>query len=597
MAASELNISLFGLLRAQFGNALPVIRCTKATLVHLSHTLEDLVLRERIPALMFTGFQESGHWRQETERYQALANVAQQVCIFAGGTLPPESTASQLHVTLKGDDPLRQEWFLAILSTQFTVLLCGQDRATPVGDEAMRQFDTIWSFDAAVINCVLDRLEEVIAEYRPERLPALQTARRAYPPTAPDAAIVTRLTAELVSFEERLNQQLRQAKEEAERASRAKSEFLGRMSHELRTPLNAVIGFAQILELDDPTSDEQRENIQHILQGGRHLLNLINEVLDLAKIEAGRLELSLEPVRIRPLVDDTLALIQPLAAAQQITVEHRSVGQGTWQVVVDQHRLQQVLLNLLSNAIKYNRPSGTITITYSEPAEGWLRVGVTDTGHGIPAEDMGRLFTPFERLRAERTGVEGTGIGLALSKALVEAMGGTIGLYSTVGQGSTFWFELPRAEHTPQPADGNTDVLITQAAAPSAVSKVLYIEDNLSNLRLVQRIVARRPSVELLSAMQGGLGIDLAREHRPDLIFLDLNLPDLSGAEVLKRLQHDPRTAAIPLVVISADATPRQIATIMNLGVRAYLTKPLDVQEFLQVLDDALLHRSGALVG
>ncbi len=595
MTASELNISLFGLLRAHFGDELPVIRCTKATLVHLSHTLEDLVLCERIPALMFTGFQESGHWRKETERYQALANVAQQVCIFAGGTLPPESTASQLHVTLRGDDPLRQEWFLAILSTQFTVLLCGQDRAVPVGEEATRQFDTIWSFDAAVINCVLDRLEDVIAQYRPERLSALQEARRAYPPTAPDAAIVTRLTAELVSFEERLNQQLRQAKEEAERASRAKSEFLGRMSHELRTPLNAVIGFAQILELDDPASDEQRENIQHILKGGRHLLSLINEVLDLAKIEAGRLELSLEPVRIRPLVDDTLALVQPLAAAQRIAVEHRSVGQGTWQVVVDQHRLQQVLLNLLSNAIKYNRPGGTIT--YSEPAEGWLRVGVTDTGHGIPAEDMSRLFTPFERLRAERTGVEGTGIGLALSKALVEAMGGTIGLYSTVGQGSTFWFELPRAEHTPPAADATVDAPAAPAAEPQAVSNVLYIEDNLSNLRLVQRIVARRPNIELLSAMQGGLGIDLARQHRPDLILLDLNLPDLSGPEVLERLQRDPQTAAIPLVVISADATPHQIASIMDLGVRAYLTKPLDVQEFLQVLDDALMHRSGTLVG
>jgi signal transduction histidine kinase len=483
---------------------------------------------------------------------------------------------------------LRQEWFLVILSTQFTVLLCGQDRALPVTEEATRLFDTIWTFDAAIVNRVLDRLEEVIAHYRPERLAALQQARRTYPPADPNAAIMSRLTAELVSFEERLNQRLRQAKEEAERANRAKSEFLSRMSHELRTPLNAVIGFAQILELDEPVTPEQLENIHYILKGGRHLLNLINEVLDLAKIEAGRLELVLEPLSIRDVVEDTIALIQPLAAAQQIRVEHCSAGNGMWQVVGDRHRLQQVLLNLLSNATKYNRPSGTITITYSEPASGQLRVAISDTGYGIPAEDFPQLFTPFERLRAERTGVEGTGIGLAVSKALVEAMGGMIGVESVVGHGSTFWFELPRAEGRNAPIEELVDAAEAPSEVPSNAYKVLYIEDNLSNVRLLERIVARRPDVELLSAMQGGLGIELAREHRPNLVLLDINLPDLLGQEVLSRLQNDPRTAAIPIVVISADATPHQIEHFLSLGAHTYLTKPLDVKQFLNVLDETL---------
>lgn len=588
MTTTELDISLFSLLRQEFGDSIPIMRCTKATLVHLSHSLEDLVLREQLPALLFTGFQESSHWREETERYRALAEVAQQVCIFAGGTLPPESDARQLHITLSGDDPLRQEWFLAILSTQFSVLLCGQDRAVPVIEEATRQFDTIWSFEPQVVDRVLDLLEKVIAHYRPERLALLQEARRTYPAIAPSPGLMTTLTAEMIRFEEQLHTRLREAKIEADRANRAKSEFLSRMSHELRTPLNAILGFAQVLELDLPPTPEQRESVQYILKGGRHLLELINEVLDISRIEAGRLKLNIEPFSVREALDETISLVRPLAAARAIQIVDTFPAESEFRVCVDQQRLKQVLLNFLSNAVKYNREAGRITVAVEEVGTERLRVAISDTGSGITSEDMERLFRPFERLRADTTGVEGTGIGLAISKGLVEAMGGKVGVSSTLDEGSTFWLELPRDLAQPQATLEEEMPVQSRSEDLSRTFTVLYIEDDMSNFRLIERILSHRASLRIMNAMQARPGIEYAREHQPDLILLDVNLPDLPGYEVVRRLQEEPRTAQIPLIIISADATQRQIEHFMSAGARAYLTKPLDVQQFLEVVDTVL---------
>lgn len=389
------------------------------------------------------------------------------------------------------------------------------------------------------------------------------------------------------------NEELRQRTMELEKATlqasdanRAKSEFLSHMSHELRTPLNAILGFAQLLQLDS-LNPEQRESVAHILKGGRHLLDLINEVLDIARIEAGRLHISLEPVSVAEVVRESLDLIAPPAVEGSIRIE---AGESTAFVLADRQRLKQVLLNLLSNAVKYNHKRGRVALSFEKLPAGRLRVKVTDTGPGITAERLEHLFTPFERLGAEQSGVEGSGLGLALSKRLVEAMGGTLGVESTPGQGSTFWAELAMTEAPIQRLD-QTGVALPAAAelnASDEVRIVLYIEDNLSNLKLIQRLIAHRPEVRLIPAMQGRLGLDLAREHRPHLIFLDLNLPDVSGEEVLQRLQADPETRPIAVVIVSADATPSQIKRLRAEGARDYLTKPVDVKKFLDVLDKIL---------
>ncbi len=378
---------------------------------------------------------------------------------------------------------------------------------------------------------------------------------------------------------------LREAKQDAKRANLAKSEFLSRMSHELRTPMNAVLGFAQLLEIDAPRA-EQQESLGHILKGGRHLLGLINEVLDISRIEAGHLSVSLEPVPLGDVIQEALDLIDPLAEKWNVRFAGVPPEAADRYVRADRQRLKQVLLNFLSNAAKFNRPEGTVTVSVDDVSGDRLRLTVTDTGHGIPPEKMARLFTPFDRLGAEERGVEGTGLGLALTRRLVEAMGGTVGADSAVDRGSSFWVELPRGE-----APSGTATLPAEASAQTSGSAgtVLCIEDNLPNLRLVEGVLAYRPAVKLLSAMQGGLGLELAQEHRPSLILLDLQLPDIPGAEVLRLLQRDPRTRQIPVVVLSADATPGQTKRLLADGAREFLTKPLDVKELLRVLDDALL--------
>lgn len=378
---------------------------------------------------------------------------------------------------------------------------------------------------------------------------------------------------------------LRDAKREAERANLAKSEFLSRMSHELRTPMNAVLGFAQLLEIDSPRA-EQRESLGQILKGGRHLLGLINEVLDISRIEAGHLSVSLEPVPLVDVIQEALDLIHPLAEKWSVRIAGVPPEAVDRFVLADRQRLKQVLLNFLSNAAKFNRPEGTVTVSVEDVSEEQLRLKVTDTGHGIPPEKMARLFTPFDRLGAEESGVEGTGLGLALSRRLVEAMGGTVGADSAVDRGSTFWVTLPRVE---SPAATATLPAEASAQMSGAAGTVLCIEDNLPNLRLVEGVLAHRPAVKLLSAMQGGLGLELAKEHRPGLILLDLQLPDIPGAEVLRRLQRDPRTRQIPVVVLSADATPGQTRRLQADGAREFLTKPLDVKQLLRVLDEVLL--------
>lgn len=377
------------------------------------------------------------------------------------------------------------------------------------------------------------------------------------------------------------------ARAEAQQANLAKSEFLSRMSHELRTPLNAVLGFAQVLEMDDLTPD-QRDSLDHISRAGRHLLQLINEVLDISRIEARQMTFSLEPVGVAELLTEVIGLIAPLAAGRSIMLDTPAAGSDAY-VVADRQRLTQVLLNLMANAVKYNRDSGSVAVTCALVEGDRLRIGVSDTGYGIPPGQLDRLFRPFERLGADQSTVEGTGLGLALSKGLIEEMGGTIGVESEVDRGTTFWVELAIAEG---PLERYERRQGAGAPVPTAGSgrtrKVLLIEDNLSNLKLIERILARRPNLELLSATKGRLGFELAREHRPDLVLLDLHLPDLPGREVRRLLWSDPETRDIPVVIVSADATLRQIALLTGEGVAGYLTKPLDVAAFFELVDRIL---------
>jgi PAS domain S-box-containing protein len=386
------------------------------------------------------------------------------------------------------------------------------------------------------------------------------------------------------------NAELERARAAAEKASLAKSDFLSSMSHELRSPLNAILGFAQLMNSDSPPpTPSQTTSIEQILHAGWYLLQLINEILDLAQIESGKLALSREPTSLTDVMRECQAMIEPQGEKRGIRMTFPDSGTPYF-VDADRTRLKQIVVNLLSNAIKYNQPNGTVVVDCVMNTPERVRVSIADSGAGLPPEMLKQLFQPFNRLGQERSTEEGTGIGLVMSKRLVEMMGGIIGVESTVGLGSVFWFELnsatePRLEEdvTPPRAVG-----MAQAASGAPLRTLLYVEDNPANLKLIEQLIARHPDIRLLSARDGNTGIQLARANLPSLILMDINLPGISGIEALKILHEDPATMHIPVIALSANAMPRDIEKGLQAGFFRYLTKPIKIQEFMDTLDAAL---------
>jgi PAS domain S-box-containing protein len=388
------------------------------------------------------------------------------------------------------------------------------------------------------------------------------------------------------------NVELANAKATAEKANMAKSEFLSSMSHELRTPLNAVLGFAQLMESElPPPSDSQKMSIDRILQAGWYLLRLINEILDLALIESGKVTMSQESMSLTDVLLDCQAMMAPQAQNRGIQMTFPQPDNQSFYVHADRTRVKQVIINLLSNAIKYNRAGGAVIVQCIMSAENRVRVSVKDTGEGLTPEQLAQLFQPFNRLGQENSVEEGTGIGLVVTKQLIELMGGSIGVESSVGVGSLFWFELDAASAPVLPMHVLELPMHEPVAglASSVRRTLLYVEDNPANLALVEQLVARRTDLRLLSAIDGHMGIQLARAYRPDMILMDINLPGISGFGALKILQDDPLTAHIPILALSANAVPREIEKGLEAGFFRYLTKPIKVAEFMDALDQALL--------
>ncbi len=392
------------------------------------------------------------------------------------------------------------------------------------------------------------------------------------------------------SMRKQVETELTAAKAAAEKANLAKSDFLSSMSHELRSPLNAILGFAQLMESDTtPQTPTQKESTAQILQAGWYLLDLINEILDLALIESGKLLLSLEAMALDEVMLDCQAMIEPQARQYGITMQFGPIDKPCF-IHADRTRVKQILVNLLSNAIKYNRPGGAVEVECAVKSAERIRVSIKDTGLGLSPEKLAQLFQPFNRLGQEASGQEGTGIGLVMTKRLVDLMGGVIGVESTAGAGSVFWVELLRAGEPQLDAGALEGAAVEPAHARRELAPrtVLYVEDNPANLRLVEQLIARRPGMRLISAGDAMRGIELAREHQPEVILMDINLPGLSGLKALKILREDRRTRHIPVVAVSANAMPHDIHSGLEAGFFRYLTKPIKVDSFMQTLDVAL---------
>ena len=402
---------------------------------------------------------------------------------------------------------------------------------------------------------------------------------------------------EMVESLNEANDALKAAKEKAEQATQAKSKFLARMSHELRTPMNAILGFSQLIQADtaNPLSPSHADYLKEILNAGEHLLELINEVLDLTKIDAGKIHLSIEDVDIRPLLRDCITLLGPVAVQRKIEFIIEDEENTNHHVRADRVRLKQILINLLTNAIKYNKESGRVILSCNKLKDGWIRVAITDEGSGIAQHQHNQIFETFERL-SHHAEIEGAGIGLSLTRQLLVLMEGDIGVDSIPGKGSTFWFKLPTCQisthmdqRTEQPENDQDRFTGKQRYT------LLYVEDNPANLKLVSEIIRNRPEIRLLKAHTARLGLDIATAYRPDLILLDIHLPDMTGNDLLLQLKRHKITKNIPVVAVSADAMEREIKKALQNGFSHYLIKPIDIVQFNRIVNHYLIAQNDIL--
>ena len=575
------DTSLFAALRDRRPD-LVVARASKGTMVATSHLIEELVASSPGPSVLLSGFQHGRNWAVERDRYLELAGGHEVIAVFAGQAPPATWETEHVGVRLNAGDPLTQEWFVVALGPEVAVTLCGLDAgaappsaADHVVDDSDRLFDAVWSFSPEVAHTALAVVADAVEASAPERVREVRAAVERLgdlEPIGPE--LVARGADQLVAgLVERVERSRRLERAAAAQANLAKTEFLSRMSHELRTPLNVILGFTQLMRLDD-RSPQDAESLEHVERAGRHLLELIDEVLDISRIEEGRLELELEPVALGAVVAEVLALVRPLADERGTTIAAEDAPSSPLLARADRRRLRQVLLNLLSNAVKYGGARGRVRVSIEPAADERVRVTVRDHGSGIPAADLDRIFVPFERV-GQGEDVEGTGLGLPISQRLAVAMGGRIEVDSRVGAGSTFSVVLPAAPAAPAPVtEGDERV-------------VLYIEDNRANVRLVERSLAPT-GVVVRSAPTAAQGLELAARLRPAIVLLDLNLPDQHGGAVLDQLLAGPATRDVPVVVISSDAVPATAQRLVDAGATAFLTKPLDLAAFRSTVDELL---------
>jgi PAS domain S-box-containing protein len=525
----------------------------------------------------------------------AIRDITERKRIEAAAKLNAERLASAVD-TVQDAFALFDATDRLLLCNSVYRSLLGEESRGPLVGRPYEQILATWLRDLALAN------DEERARFVAERLAKRQDPESTFEVRTRDGRslrVTNRRTAEGgivktiwdVTQDVRLAEELREARRAADAASAAKSQFLSSMSHELRTPLNAILGFAQLVQRDrrEPVSERNKERMSQILRGGEHLLRLIDDILDLSRIEAGGISISTEPVNVAEVVHEVRTTLGPLAARAGLRLEVAELPTDLPSVSADRTRFAQIVMNFGSNALKYNRPGGTVMIRVSKPEQGWVRVAVADTGIGIPADKQDKLFQPFQRVGQETGPIEGTGIGLVITKRLAELMGGRVGFQSTPGVGSEFWVDLPVHE------------IAVEAAVPRPSEKrvgaglggegrwlVVYVEDNPANVTFMRDLLGDFDGLELVTAATAEMGIELAHGRHPDVIIMDINLPGMSGFDALRLLREDPTTNDIAVIALSAAATERDRQRGLQAGFSQYLTKPVRVDELITTLDALL---------